>query len=209
MFGRYQELGDFILEPFKSELKETEDGYRLKLTRRGRVWKGDFSCPVKMEKMIIFPKRGNEIIIRYRILQHDLEILPIKFGVEFDFNLLAPDAEDRYAVIDGARPKTDSHLAAVGETDHVNSIAWHDEYQQLGISIESDLAGKLWRLPIYTVSLSEGGFEKVFQGNCSMFVFEKALAAGEVFEFSFKLFVGPRAKMPAYKKSEPAAANKT
>jgi len=46
-------------------------------------------------------------------------------------------------------------------------------------------------MPIHTVSLSEGGFEKVFQGTCTLFIFEKALAADEEYEINFQLYAGP------------------
>ncbi|MCP4566321.1 MAG: DUF1926 domain-containing protein [FCB group bacterium] len=207
-FGRYRELGDFILEPFESELTESNDSYRVCLTRNGKVWHGDFHCPVRLEKTIILPKLGGDLIIRYRLLQHDLEIMPINFGVEFDFNLLAPDAEDRYVVIDGRRPKSGSHLAAVGEHSQSQVVAYHDEYQQLGISIESEQSARIWRMPIYTVSLSEGGFEKVFQGNNTLFAYNKALAAGEEFTIAFKLYIGSREKMPAFRPTKQTTTEK-
>jgi len=121
--------------------------------------------------------------------------MPVKFGVEFDFNLLAPDAEDRYVEIDGSKPKS-SNLGALDENTQASKIAFIDEYRQLGIQIEADQTGRIWRMPIHTVSLSEGGFEKVFQGNCTLFLFEKALSSGEELKIGFNLFTGPLEKMP-------------
>jgi len=89
----------------------------------------------------------------------------------------------------------DSHLAAVDETNHASTVAYADEWQKIGIGIESDKPGKLWRMPIHTVSLSEGGFEKVFQGNCTMFIFEKTLRQNEAVEFLFRLYAGPLERM--------------
>jgi len=37
--------------------------------------------------------------------------------------------------------------------------------------IELDTPATLWRYPVHTVSLSEGGFEKIFQGSCLLFLF--------------------------------------
>lgn len=193
--GDYNELGDFILEPFAASVKETDDSYTVSMIRNGHVWQGDFHCPVKLEKVVTFPKQGNVIGLEYRIIQNDLEIMPVKFGVEFDFNLLAPDAEDRYVEIDGAKPES-FHLGATNETVQASRIAFIDEYRQLGIQIEADRAGRIWRMPIHTVSLSEGGFEKVFQGNCTLFLFGKALSSGEEFKIGFRLFTGPLEKLP-------------
>jgi alpha-amylase len=193
--GKYHELGDFILEPFAISVNETDNTYTVSLTRNGHVWQGDFHCPVHLDKIITFPKQGNVVGIEYRIIQNDLEIMPIKFGIEFDFNLLAPDAEDRYTEIDGSKPEL-SNLGALAETAQASRIAFIDEYRKLGIQIDTDQTGKIWRMPIHTVSLSEGGFEKVFQGNSTLFLFEKALASGEEFKIRFNLFTGPLEKMP-------------
>lgn len=207
--GKYHELGDFVLEPYEPGFVENENDYQVTLSRRGHVWQGDYHCPVHLEKIITFPKQGHLVGIEYHIKQHDREIMPITFAVEFDFNLLAPDAEDRYALINGARPEK-SHLAALDETAAASRVAYIDEYQNLGIHLEADCPGKIWRMPIYTVSLSEGGFEKVFQGNCTMFVFEKALPSGQEFAVKFKLMAGPLESLPAEAKSNrPFAARLT
>lgn len=192
--GQYSELGDFILEPFEYETSEDKNSYVVTLTREGHVWHGNFHCPMQLQKTITFPKQGDVITIHYRLMQSGLEALSANFGVEFDFNLLAPDADNRYAIIDGVRPKK-SHLAAAAETPHASTLAYVDEWQKIGIRIHADQPGKLWRMPIHTVSLSEGGFEKVFQGNCTLFVFEKTLRQNEPSELSFKLFAGPLERM--------------
>ena len=162
---------------------------------------------MQLQKTIILPKRDNVVTIRYRLVQSGLEALPVNFGVEFDFNLLAPEADDRYALIDGARPPK-SHLSAANETNRVSTIAYVDEWQKIGIRIESDQPGKLWRMPIHTVSLSEGGFEKVFQGNCTLFVFEKTLRQNEPVEFTFKLFAGPLERMNSTNSEKKVTAEK-
>jgi len=206
MAGKYYELGDFILEPFDPSWTENDDAFKITLARDGHVWHGDFHCPVSLKKIITFPKRGNIIGIEYRLLQNSLEIMPVNFGVEFDFNMLAPDAEDRYTEIDGLRPPLPT-LGAVAETSPASTVAYIDEYQKLGIRLEADHAAKIWRMPIHTVSLSEGGFEKVFQGNCTLFIFEKALSAGQELSVKFELFAGPMEKMPANDHPRRIAAN--
>lgn len=192
--NRFTELGDFILEPFDYELVEGSKSDRVILTRQGHVWQGNFHCPLQLEKTITFPKQGSLFTIDYRLFQSAQEIMPITFAIEFDFNLLAPDADDRFALIDGTPPQK-AHLAAAAEDVKASKVAYLDKYQRIGIQLEVDRRAKIWRLPIYTVSLSEAGFEKVFQGNSTLFVFEKALAANEEFTLRFTCFVGALEKM--------------
>ena len=74
------------------------------------------------------------------------------------------------------------------------SFAMIDEYRQLAVSIESDKSGKLWHLPIFTVSLSEGGFEKVYQGTTFVNLFEVTLSNTPV-TINFTLFAGSLKKL--------------
>ncbi len=207
LMGDFAELGDFTDQPYESDFEEDETAYYVTLTRNGHVWQGDFHCPLKLQKKITFPKQGSRITAEYTLSQDRLEIMPVNFGVEFDFNLLAPDAEDRFAVINGVRPKKNAKLKTVAETNLVTQLAYVDEYQKVGIVIYSDRNAKLWRTPIYTVSLSEGGFEKVFQGNCSLFQFSTSLASGQEFTLKFDLYVGHLDKMPEVFKPESVPAS--
>jgi alpha-amylase len=184
-------MGDFALGRFDTSFEETEDSFELSLHRRGGVWQGDFLCPVILEKKISLPKDGYEVTIDYCIVQRDREIVNIKFGAEFCFNLLAPEAEDRYALINGARPDKDHYLSAVAEARQVSDLIYCDEYQDIGIGLHVDHPATLWRAPIYTVSLSEDGFEKIYQGHSALFLFDKALAAEEEYRLRFKLNIAP------------------
>jgi len=39
-----------------------------------------------------------------------------------------------------------------------------DQARDIAVALESENPGDIWHCPIFTVSLSEGGFEKVYQG---------------------------------------------
>ena len=192
--GQYREVGDFILEPFEARHTESSQAYTVTMERRGHVWSGDFHCPLRLQKTIIFPKRGHTIRVEYRLSQSALDVLPVVFGVEFDFNLLAPDALDRFALIDGVRPD-DSTLATTAETAQAISVAYVDQWQKIGLRIQADQPAKIWRMPIHTVSLSESGFEKVFQGNSTLFIYDRQLRRGDELTLGFDLFVGPLESM--------------
>ena len=207
MMGHYAELGDFVGQPYESAFDETDREYIVTLTRRGHVWQGDYHCPLKIDKILTFPKHGGRISIEYHLLQEKLEIMPVTFAVEFDFNMLAPDAVDRFAVINGVRPPKKAELKTVDDTAQVSQVAYVDEYQKTAIVIDSDRSARLWRMPIYTVSLSEDGFEKVFQGNCTLFAYDLTLASGKEYTLRFDLFVGHLDKMPKIYRDDSVPAN--
>jgi len=63
-----------------------------------------------------------------------------------------------------------------------------DTWKGIGATIELDRPALLWRHPVHTVSLSEGGFEKIYQGSCLLFLFPSDAWHGP-FRVSFRLSV--------------------
>jgi len=53
-----------------------------------------------------------------------------------------------------------------------------DEWQQISVKIEAPCARNFWIAPIETVSESEEGFERIYQGSQIMAVWPIELAAG-------------------------------
>ncbi|HVB40322.1 MAG TPA: alpha-amylase/4-alpha-glucanotransferase domain-containing protein [Terriglobales bacterium] len=80
--------------------------------------------------------------------------------LEMVFNLLAPDAEDRYVEHGGER----RGLRWAGELD-ATPLLLHDGWRGANIRIEADEAQAWWVEPLYTVSQSEAGFESNYQGS--------------------------------------------
>jgi hypothetical protein len=86
------------------------------------------------------------------------------FGVELNINLLAAHDEDRYYEIPGLSREM-SYLDCTGVSRSLRSFALTDRYSGLRISMESSRAFDLLRYPVYTVSQSDRGFEKNYQGS--------------------------------------------
>lgn len=93
--------------------------------------------------------------------------------IECNLNLLAGNAHDRYYQIGSLTQP----LAWRGELTELERLALVDEWQGLRIDLTTDRHGSWWCFPIYTVSLSEEGLERVYQGSSVSVV--KVLRAGE------------------------------
>ena len=81
-------------------------------------------------------------------------------GLEIVLNLLAPNVPDRYIEFAGGRKPLE--WSGVVEGPRVRLA---DEWQDVAVEIESRGASQLWISPIETVSESEEGFERVYQGS--------------------------------------------
>jgi alpha-amylase len=58
-----------------------------------------------------------------------------------------------------------------GEKKGVSGLKLIDEWKGFSVSLGLEKEGKLYWFPIETVSQSEGGFERTYQGSCFIFAF--------------------------------------
>jgi hypothetical protein len=93
------------------------------------------------------------------------------FGVEVVINLLAPKVSDRYVEVDGGRQPLEWSGTVAG-----SQARFVDEWQDVAVEIEANGASQLWISPIETVSESEEGFERVYQGSQILGVWNVALS---------------------------------
>lgn len=109
-----------------------------------------------------------------------------RLEVMLNVGLHVANAEDRYVLVNGSRA-VPPHFAAEAKHAAVGSVAFVDEWARRRLDVELDRKATLVRAPIETVSLSEGGAERVFQGVEASFVLPVALEAGKSWQVSFRI----------------------
>jgi 4-alpha-glucanotransferase len=87
-------------------------------------------------------------------------VKPFVVGLESVINLLAPDSLDRFFETPNGR----HHLRFSG-TAPAPILRIEDGWQKLRVTLHAPNAEQFWIAPIETVSESEGGFERVYQGS--------------------------------------------
>ncbi len=118
----------------------------------------DCLCEVRKEISIV----GSSLIAEWELKHRALAEL--RGGLEIVLNLLAPQAPDRYFVMPDGAAEQRPRLAWSGEVKE-DSIALVDEWLNVRIDVRVRPAATWWILPIFTVSQSEAGFERVYQGS--------------------------------------------
>ncbi|MCP4581145.1 MAG: DUF1926 domain-containing protein [candidate division Zixibacteria bacterium] len=174
----YNELGDFILEPFQVKAKKSSSKLSLTFTRDGHIYLPRGIYDLRLTKSIVIPTQKQSITASYKLENISDKELSFVLGIEFNWAMLAGDAPDRYYYIDGKKLEN-SRLNSIGETTGVDSFGLKDEYHNLDINIKTSETCRLWRYPIETVSLSEYGFERVYQSSLTCPCFDIKLAPGE------------------------------
>jgi len=101
-----------------------------------------------------------------------ISFAPLALGVELVLNLLAPEAPDRYFLANDVRQP----LEFKGELE-APRLDVVDEWQRVKISLNAEPAPRWWIVPVETISQSETGFERVYQGSAILAVWKFGTSA--------------------------------
>jgi len=178
--GAYVEEGSFAHQRYEKEVK---DG-RLIMSRKASA----FGKEVSVRKTVSF-EGPDTFLVDYHVRSLDGPFeAKGSFGVEL--NLLLPCCDGpvcRYATGIPFDAEGGIGLGSTGVVAGVSDLTLVDEHIGVRASIELDSAATLWRHPVHTVSLSEGGFEKIFQGSCLLFLFPADFFREGGFNVSFRV----------------------
>ena len=181
----YGEQGDFINQPFETKVVKKNGGVNVTLERSGHVWIGPRFAPISVKKSITINPKSDEILVKYVIKNMDTELANLWFAPEFVFSLLAGNAPDRYYSVSGKK-LDDPKLASTGIVRNKNNISLTDEWMGVGIDLTTSKKTDIWRFPIETISMSEAGFERVYQCSVMLPNWKFKLEPGHKFQVNIK-----------------------
>jgi hypothetical protein len=174
MRSEYYEAGDFVLGVYGFKRKKQTNGVSVSLERNGKV----AGLNVRHRKEISLRRSAPGFVVHHEVENRSTEELNTSFGTEFNFSLLAGNAQDRYYDIPG-HTLDKKNLASLGETNNVRRVSLVDEWLRLRLTMEFGEPAELWRAPVETVSQSEAGFERVYQSSMVMPVWRISLPPGK------------------------------
>lgn len=172
----YQEIADFAEKEYEYYPTKKKDEVSVKLSRISA--KGQPG--IKLSKSISLLSGQSIVEIEYEIMNLSETGLAADFGIEFNITLLASDTDDRYIKIPSSDEKY--KMNSCGESIDISSFKLVDEWKDFIVSFEASSCFRLLYYPIETVSLSEGGFEKTYQGTSLMPVFKICLEPKETWK---------------------------
>ena len=179
------ELGQFAGEPYLDMTPLSLGAERPEWPdRKIELGREDFcgEVPLAVQKTIAFEKNRAGFSVHYRVSSRGGRLVSFRFGVEWNLNLLA-DSPGRFCLIDGERP-ADPGLAGRGEREGVKKLELVNQDDGFKAVIACSAPALLFRHPIETVSQSESGFERSFQGSCLWFTWPLRLRPGQGFRVS-------------------------
>ena len=167
----YPECGNFVEAPYRL-VSRSENSKNLEtiLKREGTVRVCGRNIPLSVSKKICVRTDKAVMDLNYHVEPGGSAGEEILFGVEMNFALLAGDAPDRYYFCRN-RKVCPNRLVSRGEIPDATHFGLADEYSGFRIEMESSRPAKIWYLPVETVSLSEAGFERVYQSSSVVWLF--------------------------------------
>jgi alpha-amylase len=168
---QFPELGDFVNQPYTLTGIEEFNGsgvLRVSLKRMGGLWKREGRVPIDTVKRFLFYREQARMEVGYEISNRGPAEVGLWFGVELNLTLLAGDDPKRSFLFPGLKID-DRRLCSSGAIPEVEHLRLRDEADGFEVSLTLSPKGQLWRFPLETISRSESGIQKIFQGTVLLF----------------------------------------
>lgn len=159
------ELGDFTDRPYDVEVERGERSARVRMSRVGNLNIDGVAHSLRVAKDVVLEAGKPHFDIRYTLTNEGDTSFSALFSVEFALALLAGDAPDRNILREG---KSMGPLAGRYDLKPCAKFGVRDEWLNLSARYILDSKAPVWVFPVETVSISEGGYEKVYQ--CTLFL---------------------------------------
>lgn len=180
--GQFSESGDFIENSFSGKNNSDEKKIQYVFSREGHV----DQIKLLLHKTFSLIPGATQIQISYELRNIGDKIIESLFGPELNLTLLAGKAEDRYYYVTG-QTLADRQLASKGVNENVSELGMADHWLGVDVNLKMEQPATFWRYPVETISLSEEGFERVYQQSCLFPHWKISLKPNEVWRVNIIL----------------------
>lgn len=180
----YLENGDFVGRTYSYEHNSKPGKIEITLHRSGRVNQNGASIPVTVTKTLVFDSVTGQTMARYKLTNNSQQTLNSRFGVELGFGSFTFPMKES-ALAEGNGKSIDSGNPA--ELPEISTLHFDSRLYRYRIALNLSQPARLWIHPLWTVSLSEGGFEKVYQGTIALPHWQISLEGGSTWQVEIGL----------------------
>ncbi len=161
---------------------EAEQNSYLLLNGNGTA----FGLPVEIQKKLILDNL--HLKIELTIINQGSSRLNCIYANELNFSLLGGHTPDRYYIIDGIKP-SNANLDSYQDTNTKSSLAIVNEWDRFKLELDFENPTDIWCFPVETVSMSEAGFERIYQSSAVMPHWPLDLIPGDQMGINFSLTI--------------------
>lgn len=180
--NRYAELGDFVTGAYQFSVDSIGDRVILRLSRDGQVKQAGVSRALRIEKTITLIAGQLALEVVYRLVNLCDDVIAARFGVETNWGLAGSDGPQAYSVWPGGNLV---RLNALHEVHDVAEAALVNEWFGR-IVIGCERKAGWWQAPIETISNSDAGFERMYQGTSLLTFWPLELAPAQEWQAALR-----------------------
>jgi 4-alpha-glucanotransferase len=171
----YRELGDFVESAYETDSLEAN---RLVARRVGTFQSPTGDRPLIVEKAYRFDGDRSKPKLELAVTVENPGEWPLEFELATEWNLdLLGGGHNPAAYYEVGADRTAHDVG--GELLDTRGIAFGNDYEGVRIEARAEPDARLTWFPVETVSNSEAGFERSYQGSCMLFRWPVSLARGE------------------------------
>jgi len=177
--AQYAEQGDFVNQPYTIvEARCNGAEAEVHLRRDGHVWVGELLHPICVDKVFYLAQGDPAIQVTYTLSYDGDSPIDVRFGIEtvvgFD------GGQDRqYCALRLNDSLERRSLAGICEFEAITSHAADSNLRNITLHTRLSKPAFLWQFPLETITLSEAGFERGYQGTTFLHLWNVHLVPGE------------------------------
>jgi alpha-amylase len=193
--ARYMELGDFVGASYALsglEKDTSTPSVRFAFARDGMLHQDYSQLPVRIEKRFVFDDASGTITAEYELTNKSDRNMPVWFGIEFNLTLLAGEDPQRFCLVHGQQ----FLMNACKDIVCLKEFSLRDTGRGLAVDFTITPEAAMWFFPIETVSQSENGFEKTYQGSAILVHWKGVIEKGAKMHKTLRLHVSGGAGGP-------------
>ncbi|MFC1528255.1 alpha-amylase/4-alpha-glucanotransferase domain-containing protein, partial [Candidatus Neomarinimicrobiota bacterium] len=145
-----------------------------------------FNSSIQIKKKLSL--KANILNIDIELTNQDDKKITGLYACELNYSLLGGHTEDRYFLINGKKPAK-YYMDSSGIEQKTKSITIVNEYDKFAVETKFLESTRLWRHPIFTISGSEAGLEKVYQSSVIIPNWKINLKPNEIKKIKFRIIV--------------------
>jgi hypothetical protein len=193
----YAELGDFVQGQYLIKQAQVSSGKALvELTRTGRV--GPKTLTVKKT---VRTGEDARVTLDYEFECRDHGAISTLYGCEFNLTLYSDQDQERYYLV----PESDKRygVAETGGEEDLARFELVNGPDQITATFTFSRYVSVWFFPLMTVSKSENGFERIYQGSSLLFLYPLNLVPGQKDRLQIELQIIDSSPIPPQQRIRP------
>lgn len=163
--AREMDLSDISTVEFHlSSKKQYNDEIFLKFDAHALILSDGKKAKINLEKIIRIPIKGMGFITEYHLKRISGDDMEVKIAIDHFYSMLGGASDDRY-YFSGGENLNKPHLNTKMTLADTTAMGLIDEWKKIKVTLETNKKTEFLVYPVETISLSEAGFERIYQAS--------------------------------------------